>query len=486
MSDKLLYKRLTDGIQELLDTDAKPNFDPEGVSVGERLFICHMYDYLSREVSKDSQALSRGFAHLLYQLYNLAISRGSETPMDTSLGFLMARDPKGPRIDTYLVGALGFDSSLVDRAAIDLLKFESDNTTMRAELPDSVAVLSLCVECAGVIVSRRSNVSSTCSNACRTAGSRRDRLRDPERESTIDGQKKTGQEILRQVSLKLAELLRDRSLQTLEQMMRCPAELKTAKGKVTKENLREFTDYGIGEASRRGRSTAFEIMVGGPNLSVFVKKPIEPNDEAEKVIGQLETMIKDSPSLYLGDLGDEKRAKLAELCPGHPYTKKYHKAERAVVRERRLTAAQEAFYWERQGAVSFKFKMKGINGRTKTTELNLDEMLDRANEIVAERKERAEKTKKALKRLVLLPTLVIHDSFLREELDELKEGGDEWNEMLDEALEDGRASWEPAEYPEVDSSDIERFLEERIAAQMEEEQFDQMRDDRAEAESDSK
>ena len=57
---------------------------------------------------------------------------------------------------------------------------------------------------------------------------------------------------------------------------------------------------------------------------------------------------------------------------------------------------------------------------------------------------------------------------------------------LDEALEDGRASWEPAEYPEVDSSDIERFLEERIAAQMEEEQFDQMRDDRAEAESDSK
>ncbi|MBT6784203.1 MAG: hypothetical protein HOA95_05255 [Planctomycetes bacterium] len=58
--------------------------------------------------------------------------------------------------------------------------------------------------------------------------------------------------------------------------------------------------------------------------------------------------------------------------------------------------------------------------------------------------------------------------------------------MLDEALEDGRASWEPAEYPEVDSSNIERFLEERIAAQMEEEQFDQMRDDRAEAESDSK
>ena len=130
--------------------------------------------------------------------------------------------------------------------------------------------------------------------------------------------------------------------------------------------------------------------------------------------------------------------------------------------------------------------MKGISGKTNTTKLDRLEMMEKAEEIVAERKERAEKTKKALKRLVLLPTLVIHDSFLREELDELKEGGDEWNEMLDEALEDGRASWEPAEYPEVDSSDIERFLEERITAQMEEEQFDQMRDDRAEAESDSK
>ena len=487
MSDKLLYKRLTEGIQELLDTDAKSNFDPEGVSVGEQLFICHIYDYLSREVSKDSQALSHGFAHLLYQLYNSTTGRGQIPELDTSLGFLMLRDRYEPRtIDTYLVGAIGFDSSLVDRAALDLLKFEADNTTVRAELPDSVAVLSMCVECAGIIVSRRSNVSSTCSNACRTAGSRRDRLNDPNRESTIRGQTQQGQEVLRQVSLKLAELLRDRSIQTLEQMKGCPDEFKTAKGKITAKQLRDFTEYEIEIVSRRGRSMGFEIRVGSPKWKVFKKLDIEPTPPARKIIRQLETMLKESPSLYLGELGDDLRAKLAELCPGHLYTKKFHKAERADVRERRLTAAQEAFHWKREGANAFKFKMKGISGKTNTTKLDRLEMMEKAEEIVAERKERAELAKKALKRLVLLPTLVIHDSLLQEELDEIEEGGDEWNEILDEALEDGRASFEPEEYTAIDSSDIERFLEERITAQMEEEQFEQMRDDRAEAESDSK
>ena len=492
MSDKLLYKRLTDGIQELLDTDAKAGFESMGRSIGEQLFICHLYDYLSREVSPTSHALSEGFAHLLYQIYQEVQGiRPTDPPMDKGMQFLLIRrkEPQGVRIDSHLMTAIGADRTPIDGIAMNLLKFESDNTTVRAELPDSVAVLSLCVECAGVIVSRRSNVSSTCSNACRTAGSRRDRLRDPERKDIIKGQTQQGQEILRQVSLQLAELLRDRSLQTLEKMG-CPAELKAAKGKVSKEKLRAFTGYGIEKFEEQyGRNDlrmGYSIKIDGLAFPLFNPDDWEPNDEAKKVIRQLKTMIKEKSSLYLGDLGDEKRAKLAELCPGHPYTNKFPKAERADVRERRLTAAQEAFHWKREGANAFKFKMKGISGKTNTTKLDRLEMMEKAEEIVAERKERAELAKKALKRLVLLPTLVIHDSLLQEELDEIEEGGDEWNEILDEALEDGRASFEPEEYPEVDSSDIERFLEARITAQMEEEQFDQMRDDRAEAESDSK
>jgi hypothetical protein len=451
-----------------------------GRSIGEQLFICHLYDYLSREVSPTSHALSEGFAHLLYQIYQKVQVPEDVTPvMDRGLHFLLIsqRDRNEDRIDSHLLSAIGLDKTPIDRVAVDLLKFESDNTTVRTDLPDSVAVLSMCVECAGIIVSRRSNVSSTCSNACRTAGSRRDRLRDPKRKSTVKGQTQIGQETLRQVSLQLAELLRDRSLQTLERMESCPAELKTVKGAVTTKALRRRTHYAIEKTTEPGTDQprmGYSIKWGGDYLPVFRNTVQEPNDAAKKIIEQLKSLLRESPTLYLGDIGDEKRTQLEELCPGHPYTKQYQEAEREDVRRRRLTAAEEAFHWKREGADAFKFKMKGISGRTKTTELDRLEMMEKSEEVVADRRERLEEVKKrgTVVKLVHAPILVIHDSDLEDDLFVLDEESDEYNELLDQALGDGRASFETEHYPEVTTQDIERHLHDLHE--------DQDNDDRAE------
>jgi hypothetical protein len=360
----------------------------------------------------------------------------------TDLAFMAIQDDENPdQVDIYMARAIHEDSSRIEKIAMHLLKLESDNTCLKDQAPDSVAVLSLCIECAGIIVSRRSNVSSTCSNACRTAGSRRDLARDPKRKATLKGQTPVGQEILRQISLQLASMLRDRALQTLVSMPMCPKELLSSrKNSVVLKNLREWTNYTV----VRERGTNSLMLIEGGDSLIFRKVGVKPTPEALKVIKKLEDLLEKAPELYLGDIGRDYRAQLTNLCLGHRMTKVQPVARREQVRRRRFTDATEALHYARESDDVFRFKMK-VDGKTTSKTLSREEMMDIAENVVEERRERVLEAKSTDS--LETEEFVILDADLKVELACLEEGSPEYNELLAEGFDDGRVAFQIVSEP---------------------------------------
>jgi hypothetical protein len=442
MSEKLLHEMLVTGIQDQLDEDAKAGFESEKRSVLEQLFNCHLYDYLSRDLRLNTMhSLSYGFANLLMEIYRA--SEKVNCTDRTDLAFMAIQDDENPdQVDIYMARAIHEDSSRIEKIAMHLLKLESDNTCLKDQAPDSVAVLSLCIECAGIIVSRRSNVSSTCSNACRTAGSRRDLARDPKRKATLKGQTPVGQEILRQISLQLASMLRDRALQTLADMPMCPKELLASKKKISSKRLREWTNYIV---RRHLRNNSMRLLESTPlEPQIWKKFTPKPTPEALKVIKKLEDLLEKAPELYLGDIGRDYRAQLTNLCLGHRMTKVQPVARREQVRRRRFTDATEALHYARESDDVFRFKMK-VDGKTTSKTLSREEMMDIAENVVEERRERVLEAKSTDS--LETEEFVILDADLKVELACLEEGSPEYNELLAEGFDDGRVAFQIVSEP---------------------------------------
>jgi hypothetical protein len=451
MSEKLLHLMLVTGIQDQLDDDAKAGFESEDRTFLEQLFNFHLYDYLSRDLSLNTMnSLSYGFANLLMRIYDA--SEKVDGIARTDLAFMAVQDDENPdQVDIHMPRAFHETASRIEKIAMHLLKLESDNTSLKDQAPGSVAVLSLCIECAGIIVSRRSNVSSTCSNACRTAGSRRDIAREPnrkKRKKTLNGQTPKGQEILRQISLQLASMLRDRALGSLMRMPDLPKELlettmgnESRKISVVLKNLREWTNYTVG----RERGINSLVLMKGGDSQIFRKVGVEPTPEALKVIKKLEDLLEKSPELYLGDIGRDYREKLTTLCRGHRMTKVQPVAEREQVRRRRFTDATEALHYARESDDVFRFKMKTASGRTISKDLSREEMMDIAENVVAERRERVLEAKSA--ESDDKQEFVILDADLAIELACLEEGSPEYDELLAEGFNDGRVAFQIVSEP---------------------------------------
>jgi hypothetical protein len=444
MSEKLLHLMLVTGIQDQLDEDAKAGFESEDRTFLEQLFNFHLYDYLSRDLSLNTMnSLSYGFANLLMRIYDASEIVGGVARTD--LAFMAVQDDENPdQVDIHMPRAFHETASRIEKIAMHLLKLESDNTSLKDQAPGSVAVLSLCIECAGIIVSRRSNVSSTCSNACRTAGSRRDIAREPnkkKRKETLNGQTPEGQEILRQISLQLASMLRDRALQTLVSMPMCPKELLSSrKNSVVLKNLREWTNYTV----VRERGTNSLMLIEGGDSQIFRKVGVKPTPEALKVIKKLEDLLEKSPELYLGDIGRDYRVQLTNLCPGHRMTKVQPVAGREQVRRRRFTDATEALHYARESDDVFRFKMK-VDGKTTSKTLSREEMMDIAENVVEERRERVLEAKSTDS--LETEEFVILDADLKVELACLEEGSPEYNELLAEGFDDGRVAFQIVSEP---------------------------------------
>lgn len=128
-----------------------------GPTIGERLFITHIYDYISRF----DHSLTFGFARLLE---SLAKSGNVQT------SFLRKEDDS---IETIEI--ISADSHIYEMLAHRIITLEKYNSRLRSERGDKCAdqvILCLCPECGAVIAGTRNQPSVLCSAACRVSKSR--------------------------------------------------------------------------------------------------------------------------------------------------------------------------------------------------------------------------------------------------------------------------------------------------------------------------